>query len=100
MGLLHGLEAIDGDGRITAEGKALARLPLHPRLAHMIHRAAEEDDALTAAQLAVLLGERGLGGDGTDLAHRLERFLSAGDRRQAGQRGAFQGDRQAEAAVG
>ncbi len=40
----------------------------------MIHRAAEEDDALTAAELAVLLGERGLGGDGTDLTHRLERF--------------------------
>ncbi|MBN9314984.1 MAG: ATP-dependent helicase HrpB [Devosia sp.] len=74
IGLLKGLEALDGAGRITAEGKALARLPLHPRLAHMIHRAAEEDDALTAAELAVLLSERGLGGDGTDLGHRLERF--------------------------
>ncbi len=74
VGLLKGLEALDDDGRITAEGKALARLPLHPRLGHMIHRAAEEDDALTAAQLAVLIGERGLGGDGTDLTHRLERF--------------------------
>jgi len=72
--LLKGLEALDDSGRITVEGKALARLPLHPRLGHMIHRAAEEDDALTAAQLAVLLGERGLGGDGTDLTHRLERF--------------------------
>ncbi|OEO32990.1 ATP-dependent helicase HrpB [Devosia insulae DS-56] len=74
VGLLKGLEALDDSGRITVEGKALARLPLHPRLGHMIHRAAEEDDALTAAQLAVLLGERGLGGDGTDLVHRLERF--------------------------
>lgn len=74
VGLLKGLEALGDDGRITAEGKALARLPLHPRLGHMIHRAAEEDDALTAAQLAVLIGERGLGGDGTDLMHRLERF--------------------------
>lgn len=74
VGLLRGLEALDDDGRITPEGKALARLPLHPRLAHMIHRAAAEDDALTAAQLAVLIGERGLGGDDTDLAHRLERF--------------------------
>ncbi|KQU93087.1 ATP-dependent helicase HrpB [Devosia sp. Root105] len=72
--LLKGLEALDDSGRITVEGKALARLPLHPRLGHMIHRAAEEDDALTAAQLAVLLGERGLGGDGPDLTHRLERF--------------------------
>jgi ATP-dependent helicase HrpB len=74
IGLLKGLEALDESGRITTEGKALARLPLHPRLGHMIHRAAEEDDALTAAELAVLLGERGLGGDGTDLGHRLERF--------------------------
>jgi ATP-dependent helicase HrpB len=74
VSLLRGLEALDESGRITVEGKALARLPLHPRLGHMIHRAAEEDDALTAAQLAVLLGERGLGGDGTDLTHRLERF--------------------------
>ena len=74
VSLLRGLEALDDSGRITTEGAALARLPLHPRLGHMIHRAAAEDDALTAAQLAVLLGERGLGGDGTDLTHRLERF--------------------------
>lgn len=74
VSLLRDLEALDESGRITVEGKALARLPLHPRLGHMIHRAAEEDDALTAAKLAVLLGERGLGGDGTDLTHRLERF--------------------------
>jgi len=42
----------------------------------MIHRAAEEGEALTAAELAVLVTERGLGGDGTDLAHRLSRFRS------------------------
>jgi len=74
VALLRGLEAIGADGRITPEGKALGKLPLHPRLAHMVHRAAAEDDALTAAQIAVVLGERGLGGDGVDLVHRLERF--------------------------
>jgi ATP-dependent helicase HrpB len=74
VALLRGLEAIGADGRITAEGKALGKLPLHPRLAHMVHKAAGEDDALTAAQIAVVLGERGLGGDGVDLVHRLERF--------------------------
>lgn len=74
LALLRSLDAIDGEGRITAEGRALARLPLHPRLAHMIHRAAAEGDALTAAELAVLLGERGIGGDDVDLAHRLSRF--------------------------
>jgi ATP-dependent helicase HrpB len=81
VALLRGLEAIDADGRITAEGNALARLPLHPRLAHMVHRAAEENDALTAAEIAVLLGERGLGGDEIDIGGRLERF-----RRERGKR--------------
>jgi ATP-dependent helicase HrpB len=79
--LLRSLDALDAEGRITAEGKALASLPLHPRLAHMIHRAGEEHDAETAAELAVLLTERGLGGDDTDLAHRLDRF-----RRERGSR--------------
>jgi ATP-dependent helicase HrpB len=89
--LLRRLEALDGDSRITAEGKALARLPLHPRLAHMIHRAGQEHDAETATELAVLLTERGLGGDDVDLAHRLERFRRdrsprAGDARDLARR--------------
>jgi ATP-dependent helicase HrpB len=74
--LLQRLDAIDPTGRLTADGKALARLPLHPRLAHMVVSAAPEDDAQTAAELAVLIGERGLGGDSTDLSHRLDRFRS------------------------
>ncbi|MEO6015404.1 MAG: ATP-dependent helicase HrpB [Devosia sp.] len=76
--LLKQLDAVDDDDRITDGGKALARLPLHPRLAHMIHRA---DDKGTAAELAVLLTERGLGGDDTDLAHRLSRFRADRSRR-------------------
>ncbi len=72
--LLERLDAIDPKGRLTPDGKALARLPLHPRLAHMVVAAAPEDDAQTAAELAVLVGERGLGGDSTDLSHRLDRF--------------------------
>ncbi|WP_240230651.1 ATP-dependent helicase HrpB [Devosia lacusdianchii] len=74
IALLKSLDVLDASGRITSDGKALARLPLHPRLAHMVVAAATEDDARTAAELAVLIGERGLGGDGTDLAHRLDRF--------------------------
>jgi ATP-dependent helicase HrpB len=35
---------------------------------------AAEGDRQTAAELAVLISERGLGGDSTDLAHRLDRF--------------------------
>ena len=76
IALLRQLQAIDAVGRITAEGEALASLPLHPRLAHMIHRAGTEGEAKVAAELAVLLTERGLGGDDADLDHRLQRFAS------------------------
>ena len=74
ISLLRSLDALDAQGRITSEGKALARLPLHPRLAHMVVASAAEDDTQTAAELAVLISERGLGGDSTDLSHRLDRF--------------------------
>lgn len=72
--LLTRLDAVDEEGRLTPAGKALARLPLHPRLAHMVVVGAEDGDAETSAELAVLIGERGLGGDDIDLARRLERF--------------------------
>jgi ATP-dependent helicase HrpB len=78
VSLLRQLDALDETSRITGEGRALAKLPLHPRLAHMIHRA---EDRGTAAELAVLLTERGLGGDDTDLAHRLARFRTDRSRR-------------------
>jgi len=69
--LLRELGAIDGDGRITAEGKLLRRLPLPPRLARMVVDAGAEGDALPAAEIATLIGERGLGGDEVDLRERL-----------------------------
>lgn len=71
---LASLKAIDGDGRPTAHGRAIAALPLSPRLAHMLIRAAEQGFAGTAAEIAVLLGERGLGGNDTDLDTRLRRW--------------------------
>lgn len=71
---LAALEALDADGRPTAHGKAIARLPLPPRLGHMLARAGEMGLAQTAAQVAVLLGERGLGGPDADLEHRLRRW--------------------------
>src|ERR1700722_9635749 len=69
--LLAELGAIDSDGRITAEGKLLRRLPLPPRLARMVVDAGTEGDALPAAEIATLIGERGLGGDDADLRERL-----------------------------
>jgi ATP-dependent helicase HrpB len=71
---LGALEAIDADGRPTEHGKAIARLPLPPRLGHMLVRASERGMARTAAEVAVLLGERGLGGNDADLELRLRRW--------------------------
>jgi ATP-dependent helicase HrpB len=72
--LLLDLGALDADGRITASGKRLRELPLPPRLARMVLDAARQGAGLAAADLAAVLVERGLGGDSSDLAERLERF--------------------------
>jgi ATP-dependent helicase HrpB len=72
--LLTGLDALDGQGRITAHGRALARLPLPPRLAHMVRAAAEGGEGTLGAEIALLLTERGLGGNDSDLRHRLSLF--------------------------
>jgi ATP-dependent helicase HrpB len=70
--LLGELNAIDGEGRITEEGRALRHLPLPPRLARMVIDAAAADAAELAAEIAVVLTERGLGGNDVDLGHRLD----------------------------
>ncbi|WP_337848064.1 ATP-dependent helicase HrpB [Sphingomonas sp.] len=70
------LDALDADGRPTAHGKAIAALPLPPRLGHMLVRAGALGMAATAAQVAVLLGERGLGGPDADLEARMRRWRS------------------------
>jgi ATP-dependent helicase HrpB len=72
--LLRDLGALDGDGRITEEGRALRALPLPPRLARMVVDAADEGAAALAADMAAVLTERGLGGDDVDLRHRLDMF--------------------------
>jgi len=72
--LLRELGALDGDGRITAEGKSLRALALPPRLARMIvdsHRLGAGEEA---AEIAAVLTERGLGGDSVDLDARLDQF--------------------------
>jgi ATP-dependent helicase HrpB len=66
------LGALDGDGRATPHGRAMAKLPLPPRLAHMM--LAAPDPAL-AAEVAVLLSERGLGGPDVDLETRHTRWM-------------------------
>ena len=65
--LLQGLGALDPSGRITAHGRALAALPVHPRIGHMLTVAGTQ-----AAPLAALLEARDpLRGQGCDLALRL-----------------------------
>jgi len=68
------LGAIDGDGRATDHGKAIAALPLEPRLAHMLIEAARLGFAAAAAETAILLTERGLAGNDPDLEVRLRRW--------------------------
>ncbi len=66
--LLAMLGSLDGNGRITDHGRALAALPLHPRLGHMLVVAGAD-----AATLAALMAERDpLKGAPTDLMLRLE----------------------------
>lgn len=76
--LLRTLDAIDSDGRLTEAGQAMRHLALPVRLAHMVSEAARSGHERDAALLAVLLTERGLGGDSADLERRLMRF--AGER--------------------
>jgi ATP-dependent RNA helicase HrpB len=56
--LLRRLEAIDERNRITDHGRAMARLGAHPRLAHMLARAAAFGGCRLACDLAAILGER------------------------------------------
>ena len=81
------LEAIDADGRPTAHGRAIAALPMPPRLAHMLVRAGEIGLTDTAAAVAVLLSERGLGGSDVDLEARWRRWRSDRGRKADAARG-------------
>ncbi len=71
---LRMIAALDGEGRITAEGRRLRALPLPPRLARMVLSAARLGHAEHAAEIAAVLVERGIGGNDVDLDTRLENF--------------------------
>ena len=70
--LLKRLEALDSQGKITSLGKQMVKLPLHPRLAHMVVKG----HSGLAADLAALLSERdGLPRDaGVDITARLSQL--------------------------
>ena len=73
---LASLGAIDAEGRITDHGRTIAGLPLEPRLAHMLIEAREQGFGAAAADVAVLITERGLGGNDPDLEVRWRRWRS------------------------
>ncbi len=78
--LLENLGALESN-RVTPMGNAMRKLALPARLAHMVLTARERGQAYRAAELAVLLTERGLGGNDIDLDVRLSRFQrERGDR--------------------
>ena len=79
--LLAELGAIDRDGRISAEGRKLRALPLPPRLARMVIVAAAAGAAGLATEIALVLTERGLGGNDVDLGHRLDELRRDRSRR-------------------
>jgi ATP-dependent helicase HrpB len=84
---LERLGAIDEGGQLTAHGRIIARLPLEPRLAHMLIEAEARGFAQSAAAVAALLTERGLGGNDPDLELRHRRWRSERGPRADGARG-------------
>ena len=56
--LLTQLGALDAAGTLTAHGRAMSALPLHPRLAHLLLVARERDLGSLACDVAALLADR------------------------------------------
>jgi len=56
--LLLTLGALDRNGQATPAGRAMVRLPLHPRLGRLLLRAEELGSVAVGADLAALLSER------------------------------------------
>jgi ATP-dependent helicase HrpB len=69
--VLTRLGALDAEGGLTDHGRRLTRIPLSPRLAHMVAVASDAGDAMAGARIAAVLSEPGLGGSGVDLHERL-----------------------------
>src|SRR5690606_41267784 len=72
--LLQQLGALDATGRLPPVGDGMRSLAVPARLAHMVVEAGKRRQAQRAAELAVLLTERGLGGSDIDLDMRISRF--------------------------
>jgi ATP-dependent helicase HrpB len=91
--LLGRLDAIDGNGRLTATGREMLRFPVHPRLARLLVEGQRRGVGHEAAALAAIIsegdisdsafarfdgqGRRASPADGGDLLERLDRFAQA-----------------------
>lgn len=92
--LLARLGALDERGVLTAHGQAMAELPAHPRIAHLLLRGQALGLGALAADLAALLSERDiLRGAGADLHSRMS-LLAGESRASGGSRGGVQRARQ------
>jgi ATP-dependent helicase HrpB len=69
--VLERLGALDAAGALTTHGQRLTRIPLPPRLAHMVAAASDAGGAALGARIAAVLSEPGLGGNDVDLRERL-----------------------------
>lgn len=96
--VLGRLGALDDQGGLTDHGRRLTRIPLSPRLAHMVAVASDAGDAMTGARIAAVLSEPGLGGSSIDLADRLTGLSR--DRTQRGRDAMKLAERWARAAGG
>lgn len=82
LDLLGRLGALDERGALNAHGQAMAELPSHPRIAHLLLRGQALGLGALACDLAALLSERDiLRGGGADLHSRLT--LLSGESRTA-----------------
>jgi len=72
--LLTRIGAVDARGTVTPEGRRMAKLGVHPRLAHMLLYGQASGLGALAADIAALLGERDVlrGTRDADLRHRLD----------------------------
>jgi ATP-dependent helicase HrpB len=82
--LLGQLEAVGADGRLTATGRELLELPLHPRLGRLLVEARRRGIGGAGALLAALLSERDVlrpddhaPEQQLDLLHRFELLVAA-----------------------
>lgn len=91
--LLQRLDALDAQGRITAVGRRMAGLALHPRLAHLLLNAGEQ--VKMALDLAGLLGERDILKRRPGVIHSIdieERLQRLAVWRQGGRNSDMEGD--------